>query len=115
MRESALNRRLVAEYTIMVFFSNLNERSLRTRVAIREFIESHPLAGSIDAREVNYEEDRDICLQYGVTGTPAVFLFRRQELVSRHFGEITHDELGKLVGKAFSLRYSRHTQKGAPQ
>jgi hypothetical protein len=104
MSESALKKAREAEYTIMVFFSNFNERSVRTRVAIRAFIESHPLSGSINAREVDYENDREICLQYGVTGTPALFLFRKQELVSRHFGEITHEELAKLVGEVFESR-----------
>ena len=104
MRESALKKRPVAEYTIMVFFSNFNERSLRARVAVREFIDRDPLSGGITTLEVNYEQDRDLCLQYGVTGTPALFLFRKQELVSRHFGEITHEELTKLVGEVFALR-----------
>jgi len=100
MRESALGQTGDAEYTILVFFSNFNERSLRASVAIREFVESHPRSGTIAAKEISYEDDRDICAHYGVTGTPALFLFRKQELIGRHFGEITSDELATLLEEA---------------
>jgi len=103
MRESAPENLRDAEYTILVFFSNFNERSLRTRVAIREFIDSHPRSRGIAAREVSYEDDRDICAQHGVTGTPALFLFRKHQLIGRHFGEITHDELARLLEEAFGF------------
>jgi hypothetical protein len=104
MTETALKKASEAEYTIMVFFSNFNERSLRTRVAIREFVDRHPVAGGITSREVNYETDREICLHYGVTGTPALFLFKKQELISRHFGEITREELSRLLGELVASR-----------
>jgi hypothetical protein len=40
-------------------------------------------------REVNDEDERDLYTQHGVTGTPALFLFKKQVLVDRQFGEIT--------------------------
>jgi hypothetical protein len=112
MSEIALKKAPEAQYTVMVFFSNFNERSVRTRLAIREFVERHPVPGGITAREVNYEKDREICLQYGVTGTPALFLFRKQELISRHFGEITNAELAKLLRDLVTARQFTQTSKG---
>ena len=104
MSESVLNNAPEAEYTVIVFFSEFNERSVRTRVALREFIEKHLFPGGIKTREVNCEKEREVCLEYGVTGTPALFLFRKQELIGRHFGEISQDELARLLGSGVATR-----------
>ena len=85
------------ELTLMLFYSNLNQESLNIRIAINEFIEKHHQSFKIKAPMVNYDREKNVCHQYGVTGIPTLLVFLNQELVERHYGEITTNEIGTII------------------
>lgn len=85
------------ELLLMLFYSNLNKESLNTIIEINKFIESHHQSFKIDATAVNYDREKDICQQYGVTGIPTLLVFLNQELVGRHYGEITIKEIETII------------------
>lgn len=85
-------------YELVLVYSNSNQQSLRVRVAINEFLSEN--FGRIDmiVREVELERDKAEANRLGVLGTPATLLFRDGELVRRHFGELTVEELKAMIG-----------------
>ena len=85
------------ELLLMLFYSNLNRESLNTRIAINDFIENYHHSLKIKATVVNYEREKYICHQYGVTGIPTLLIFLNQELVGRYYGEITSTEIEAIV------------------
>lgn len=85
------------ELSLMLFYSNINQGSLDTRIAINEFVENHHQSFKIKATVVNYAREKNICHQYGVTGIPTLLVFLNQELVGRHYGEITIKEIETIV------------------
>ena len=85
------------ELSLMLFYSNLNKESLNTRIAINEFIENHHQSFKIKATVVNYDREKNICHQYGVKGIPTLLVFLNQELVGRHYGEITTKEIETII------------------
>lgn len=85
------------EYTVMLFFSNINQESLKIRLMIKEFMETHYYPFKVDVKEVNYDQDKSLSHQYGVMGTPALLMFKNQNLVRRHFGEITPEEFKSII------------------
>ena len=85
------------ELSLMLFFSNLNKESLNTRIAISEFIENHHQSFEIKATVVNYDREKNICHQYGVTGIPTLLVFLNKDIVGRYYGEITTKEIGTII------------------
>lgn len=85
------------ELSLMLFYSNLNQESLNTRIAINEFIENHHQSFKIKATVVNYDREKNICQRYHVTGIPTLLVFLNQELVGRHYGEITIKEIETII------------------
>ncbi|MEA1947372.1 MAG: thioredoxin family protein [Thermodesulfobacteriota bacterium] len=85
------------ELSLMLFYSNLNQESLSTRIAINEFIENNHQFFKIKATMVNYDKEKNICQQYGVTGIPTLLVFLNQELVGRHYGETTIKEIETII------------------
>lgn len=82
------------EYTIMLFYSNYNQASLNTKIALNDFAHNYPRCfNQIKSKEVNYDEEKNICKKYGIIGIPALLVFLNEELVERYFGEITSNEL----------------------
>ena len=76
----------------MLFYSIYNQASLNTRIAVNEFVEKHKQPFKIKVKKVNYDREKNICRQYGVTGIPTLLVFFDQELIGRHYGEITPEE-----------------------
>lgn len=91
------------EYSFILFYSNYNQGSLKTRVALHEFIDKHRSHFIIWTKEVNYDIEKDLSEQYGVMGTPALLVFKNQRLVKRHFGEITPEEFKTIMDGTFKI------------
>jgi thioredoxin-like negative regulator of GroEL len=85
------------ELLLMLFYSNFNKASLSTRIAINEFIENRRQSFKLKATAVNYDREKNVCHQYGVTGIPTLLVFLNQELVERHYGEITIKEIETII------------------
>lgn len=86
-----------SECTIMLFYSNFNRQSLKTRVAIHEFIEIHRHRFKIRTKEVNYDIEKNLSQKYGVMGTPAMLFLKNGILIRRHLGEITPKEFKSII------------------
>lgn len=85
------------EYTIILFYSNYNQASLNTRLALNEFIENHHHAFKISAKAVNCDSEKNLCRQYDVAGLPTLLVFLNQELAGRYYGEITYEEYESII------------------
>ena len=83
--------------SLMLFYSNLNKESLNTRIAINEFIENHHQSFKINATAVNYDREKNICHQHGVTGIPTLLVFLKKDIVGRHHGEMTIKEIETII------------------
>ncbi|MBC8391697.1 MAG: thioredoxin family protein [Deltaproteobacteria bacterium] len=81
----------------MLFYSNRNQASLNTRIAVNEFLEKHKQPFKIKVNKVNYDRENNICRQYGVTGIPTLLVFSNQELIGCHYGEITYEEFKTII------------------
>jgi len=87
--------------TVMFFYSNVNQESIKTRVLINEFMKTHYGRYQIQIEEVNYDKEIIVSRQYGVTGTPALLFLKNQKLIRRHFGEITAEEFQSIIDNFF--------------
>ena len=96
------------ELLLMLFYSNFNKASLGTRIAINECIENHRQSSKLKATAVNYDREKNICHQYGVTGIPTLLVFLNQELVGRHYGEITIKEIETIIQNNLINGYKRY-------
>jgi thioredoxin-related protein len=85
------------KYTIMLFYSNINQISLKTRVMINKFMNSNEYPVKITLQEVDYDQDKSLSLQYGVMGTPAILFLKNGSLIRRLFGEITQEEFRIII------------------
>ena len=85
------------QYELVLVYSNSNQQSLRVRVAINEFISENLGRIDMSLRELEFERDKAEANSFGVLGTPATLLFKDGELVRRHVGELTADELKAMI------------------
>ena len=92
------------KYTIMVFYSNINQVSLQTRITINKFIDSHPYATDITTKEIDYEKNRILSQEYGIMGTPAILFMKNDNLVKRIFGEITSEEFSVIFEELINIK-----------
>lgn len=88
---------------IVLFYSNFNQESLKTRVAMHEFMNKHRYHFKIKAQEINYDVEKTLSKENGVTGTPTLLIFKDQKLLKRHLGEITSEEFVIMVNSIFKL------------
>ncbi|MFC2088399.1 thioredoxin family protein [Calditrichota bacterium] len=92
------------KYTIMLFYSNINQVSLKTRIMINNFIDTHHYPIKITIHEVDYDQDKNLTQQYGIMGTPAIIFMENGNLVRRLFGEVTSDEFRNVIEGIYNLR-----------
>ena len=92
---------LKTDLVAMLFFSDANRVSLSTRAAIGEVAGKGTLRCNLKVREVDYDNEKEVCSQYGVYGVPVTLVFWNDKLVGRHYGETTADEF-----EAIFKRYS---------
>jgi hypothetical protein len=83
---------LKTDLVAMQFFSYTNRVSLSTRKAIGEVVNKGLPEISLKVREVDYDNEKEVCRQYGVYGVPVTLVFLNDNLIGRHYGEITSDE-----------------------
>ena len=76
----------------MQFFSNTNHFSLSTRKALGEAAKKDSQGVNLKVREVDYDNEKEVCKQYGVYGVPVTLVFWNDKLLGRHYGEITPEE-----------------------
>ena len=76
----------------MQFFSFTNHVSLSTRKAIGEVANKGFAEISLKVKEVDYDNEKEICRQYSVYGVPMTLVFWENKLTGRHYGEITSGE-----------------------
>ena len=76
----------------MQFFSNTNYESLITRKALGEVVKKDFQGLNLKMREVDYDNEKEVCKQHGVYGVPVTLVFWNDKLIGRHYGEITPEE-----------------------
>ena len=76
----------------MQFFSYTNRVSLSTRRAIGEAANKGLPEINLKVREVNYDNEKEVCRQYGVFSVPVTLVFWNDKLIGRHYGERTPEE-----------------------
>jgi thioredoxin-like negative regulator of GroEL len=91
------------EYSVILFYSDFNQASLNTKIALNEVIEAkkHNKDFKIKVNEVNYDQEKDLRQNYDITGVPALLIFLNQELVGRHLGEVTAEEFDTILQHHF--------------
>ena len=83
---------LKTELVAMLFFSNTNHVSLKTRKALGEVVQKGIQEFNLKVREVDYDNEKDICKQHGVYGVPVTLVYWNDKLIGRHYGETTTEE-----------------------
>jgi len=83
---------LKTDLVAMQFFSYTNHVSLSTRKAIGEVVNKGFAEINLKVREVDYDNEKEVCRQYGVYGVPMTLVFWENKLIGRHYGEITSEE-----------------------
>ena len=76
----------------MLFFSDTNHVSLSTRRALGEVVQKGTQSFNLKVREVDYDNEKEVCKQYSVYGVPVTLVFGNDKLIGRHSGEITPEE-----------------------
>jgi thioredoxin-like negative regulator of GroEL len=88
----------------MQFFSNTNHISLSTRKALGEVVRKGTQRFNLKVREVDYDNEKEICKQYGVYGVPVTLVFWNDKLIGRHYGEITPEEFEAIFNNYSEFR-----------
>ena len=84
-------------FEIILFYSNYNKESQANRIVINEFLSNNYRFDKIAFKEVNYDEEKKLCNQYDVKGTPIVLIYKNKKLIKRIFGVITYQEFESLM------------------
>lgn len=92
-----LNVSRKTEIVVMLFFSSTNYVSLITKTVLGEVVDKCFQWVNIKVREVDYDSEKEVCRQYGVSGVPVTLVFLNDELVGRHHGEISFIEYEALL------------------
>ena len=82
------------KWTATLFYSNSNQASVRTKVALNEFVGDQKYFNNniIKIKEVIFDPEMDICKQYAISGIPVVLVFFNEELIEKYFGEMTYED-----------------------
>ena len=91
------------KYSIMFFYSDINQISLKTRGMINNFMKAQSFPIKITIQEVNYDQDKNLSQQYGIMGTPAIIFFKNGEILRKHFGEMTTEEFKIILENILSI------------
>ena len=83
---------LKPDLVAMVFFSDTNLVSLSTRKALGEVVQKGIQRFALKVKEVDYDNEKEVCKQYGVHGVPVTLVFWNNELTGRYYGEISSEE-----------------------
>lgn len=91
------------KYNIMLFYSDINQISLKTRGMINTFMNTQRYPIKITIQEVNYDQDKNLSKQYGIMGTPAIIFFKNGDMLKKHFGEMTMEEFKIVLENILSI------------
>lgn len=69
---------------------------------MHEFMNKHRYHFKIKAQEVNYDVEKKLSQENGVTGIPTLLIFKDQKLLLRRLGEITSEEFATIVNSIFN-------------
>ena len=83
---------LKTDLVAMLFFSETNHVSLSTRKALGEVVKKGMQGFNLKVREVDYDNEKAVCRQYGVYGVPVTLVLWYGRLIGRHYGETTPEE-----------------------
>ena len=83
---------LKTDLVAMQFFSDTNHVSLSTRKALSEVVQKGIQRFNLKMKEVDYDNEKEVCRQYDVYGVPVTLVFWNDKLIGRHYGEITPEE-----------------------
>ena len=81
------------------FFSCTNRASLSTRKALGVVVNKGLPEINLKVRKVDYDNEKEVCRQYGVYGVPMTLVFWNDKLIGRHYGEITPEEFETIFKK----------------
>jgi thioredoxin-related protein len=104
---------LKTDLVAMLFFSDTNLVSLSTKKALGEVVKKGIQRFNLKVREVDYDNEKEVCKQYGVYGVPVMLVFRKDKLIGRHYGEITPEEFKAIFNNysEFKSDYPEDTEK----
>ena len=88
---------LKTDLVAMQFFSYTNHVSLITRTALGEVVNKGLPEINLKVREVDCDNEKEVCKQYGVYGVPVTLVFWNDKLVGRHYGEKTPEEFETML------------------
>ena len=92
-----------AELMLMLFYSNYNQESLATKIAIAETIHQNFLKYHIQFKEVDCDVDIALKQQYRITGIPTLLAFIDDKLIGRFLGEITKSDIHAIMHNILSI------------
>ena len=90
--QQGLDMSLKTDLIAMQFFSYTNHVSLITRTALGEVVNKGLPEINLKVREVDCDNEKEVCRQYGVYGVPMTLVFWNDKLIGRHYGERTPEE-----------------------
>ena len=64
---------------------------------------------------VNYDREKNICHQYGITVIPTLLVFLNLELVGRHYGDMTIKEIETIIQNNVISGYKKHKPEEAAE
>lgn len=83
--------------TFILFYSNINPESLKTKLAASETIEKYRDALTINILEADFDHDKKLCKDFGIMGVPALLIFINQKLLGRYYGELSAEEFENII------------------
>ena len=83
---------LKTDWVAMQFIRYTNRVGLSTRTAIGEVGNKGLPEINLTVREVDYDNEKEVCRQYGVYGIHVILLFWKDRLIGRYYGKRTTDE-----------------------
>lgn len=95
---------LKTDLVAMLFFSDTNHVSLRTKKALSEVVRKGIQNCNIKVREVDYDNEKEVCKKYGVSGIPVTLVFWHEKLIRRYHGEITREEFEAMFKNYSELK-----------
>jgi thioredoxin-like negative regulator of GroEL len=66
-------------------------------VAINEFMSENLGQLNMTLKEIEYEREKNVAQELGISGTPAIAIFKNGDLIRRYLGELTTEELSVMI------------------
>ncbi|NIW79536.1 MAG: hypothetical protein GWN16_08810 [Calditrichae bacterium] len=86
---------------LILFYSNFNPESIRSRIAIWELVDRYARLSKIVLEEVNYDVADPTQKLYKVNGTPVLIILRDQKIIRRYLGKVEVEEMEQIMDNLF--------------